>query len=139
MRRLPLFIAAAGLAAIAGGTAVVASSAASPLSAKDQTKLDKALAGKTAGSSQTCIPLTQIRDTIYVGNRTILYRVSSNLVYRNDPPGGCPGLREGSGLITRTTTGQLCSGDIAQVRDFSAGFSAGSCALGDFTPYRTAK
>lgn len=140
MRRLPLFIAATGLAAVLGATAVIAAPDAAPaLSAKDQAKLDKALAGKTAGASQTCIPLVQIRNTTYVGNRTILYRISSNLVYRNDPPGGCPGLREGAGLITTTTTGMLCSGDIAQVRDFVAGFSTGACALGDFVPYRTAK
>lgn len=140
MRRLPLVIAAAGLAAIAGGTAVIAASEPAPaLSARDQAKLDAALAGKTAGPPQSCIPLVQIRNTTYVGNRTILYRISSKLVYRNDPPGGCPGLREGSGLITSTPTGMLCSGDIAHVRDFVAGFSTGACALGDFVPYRTPK
>lgn len=139
MRRI-LILAAAGLAVTAGTSALVAKSqSAVDRSARDQATLDKALAGKVAGKPQSCIPLIQIRDTTYIGSTTILYRVSSNLVYRNDPAGGCPGLRAGSGLITRTSTGQLCSGDIAQVRDFSANFSAGSCALGEFVPYRKAK
>lgn len=106
---------------------------------RDLKLMDSWLGDKQAGEPRSCIPSQQIRATYYVGDRTILYRVSSNLIYRNDPPGGCPGLNSSSALITQTPTTQLCRGDIARVRDFGLGFSSGSCALGDFVPYRTVR
>lgn len=104
---------------------------------RDQKIMDQWLAGKQAGTPVNCIPQRQIRSTYYIGGQTILYRISNKLVYRNDPPGGCPGLDSNLALETRTPTGMLCEGDIAQVRDYSQGYSPGACALGKFTPYRT--
>lgn len=103
---------------------------------RDQKIMDQWLAGKEPGPAVTCIPQRQIRSTYYIGGETVLYRMNNNVVYRNDPPGGCPGLNSNLALETRTPTGMLCSGDIAQVRDYTQGFSAGSCALGQFVPYR---
>ena len=37
--------------------------------------------------------------------------------------------------FTRTPSGQLCRGDIAQAVDRTANFPAGSCSFGDFVPY----
>jgi hypothetical protein len=54
----------------------------------------------------------------------------------NRPPGGCPELKFSRALITRTTSNQLCRGDIATVFDTVSGIQFGSCGLGDFTPYR---
>ena len=103
---------------------------------RDLKLMDQWLGDKQAGPPVSCIPQRQIRSTHYVGDRTILYKVSNTLVYRNDPAGGCPGLNSSAALITRTPTGQLCRGDIAHVRDFGLGFSSGSCALSEFVPYR---
>lgn len=103
---------------------------------RDQKIMDQWLAGKQPGEAVSCIPHRQIRSTYYVGGETILYKISNNLVYRNDPPGGCPGLNSNLALETRNPTGMLCSGEIAQVRDYTQGFSPGSCALGKFVPYR---
>jgi hypothetical protein len=58
------------------------------------------------------------------------------MIYVNRPAGGCPELRVGYALKTRTTSSQLCRGDIVEVFDPLNGFSSGACALGDFTPYR---
>lgn len=106
---------------------------------RDQKIMDQWLAGKQPGEPVSCIPQRQIRSTYYVGGQTILYKFSNNLVYRNDPPGGCPGLTSDLALVTRTPTGMLCSGEIAQVQDFTQKYSPGSCALGKFVPYRTVK
>ncbi|NJC35055.1 hypothetical protein GGR88_002569 [Sphingomonas jejuensis] len=95
-----------------------------------------ALAGLTPGQPQACIPINQSRSTTFIGDRTILYRVNQNLIYRNDPPNGCPGLRRGMTIITRTPGTQLCRGDIVRVADLVAGIKAGGCGLGDFVPYR---
>lgn len=106
---------------------------------RDQKIMDQWLAGKQAGEPVNCISQRRIQSTYYIGGETILYKISNNLVYRNDPPGGCPGLNSNLALETRTPTGLLCEGEIAHVRDYSLGFSSGSCALGKFVPYRKAK
>ena len=106
---------------------------------RDQKIMDQWLAGKQAGDPVSCIPHSRIRSTYYVGGQTILYKISSNLVYRNDPPGGCPGLDSNLALETRNPTGMLCAGEIAHVRDYSQGYSPGSCALAKFVPYRRTK
>jgi hypothetical protein len=104
--------------------------------ARDIQLMDRWLAGRTPGNPVSCIPHSQIRSTYYVGGRTILYRMRNGTVYRNEPPGGCPGLNSNLALETRNPTGLLCSGEIAFVRDYSQGFSPGACALGEFVPYR---
>jgi len=96
----------------------------------------EALAGLTPGEPVGCIPLNQARSTTFIGDRTILYRVSPNLIYRNDPPNGCAGLRPGMTIVTRTPSNQLCRGEIVRVVDLVAGVEAGGCGLGDFVPYR---
>lgn len=122
-------------AAAFAGTAAFAQRGDRP-AARDLQLMDRWLAGRTPGNSVSCIPHTQIRSTYYVGGKTILYRMRNGTVYRNEPPGGCPGLNSNLALETRNPTGLLCSGEIAQVRDYTQGYSPGSCALGDFVPYR---
>lgn len=137
MRHILTLCAVAGLASLAGGSALIASQTThAERDARDQAKLDKALAGKTAGTPVSCIPLRQVSNTTYIGDDTILYRVNSKLTYRNDPVGGCSGLRHGAGLVTRTPSTQLCAGDIATVRDFTTGIDTGSCSMSEFVPYR---
>lgn len=137
MRNL-IVIALIGTGAVLLGTAAVSQTGDRAVE-RDLKIMDQWLAGKQPGPPVSCIPHSQIRATYYVGGKTILYKVSNNLVYRNDPPGGCPGLNSNLALETRNPTGMLCSGEIAQVKDYSQGYSPGGCALGEFVPYRTAK
>lgn len=106
---------------------------------RDLKLMDRWLAGKAPGEPVDCIQHRQIQATYYVGDKTILYRVSKNLVYRNDPVGGCPGLHSGSALISQTSMSQLCRGDIQFVKDFGINVPGGSCALNQFVPYRTVR
>ena len=110
-------------------------------SPKAQKELDSYLVGKVAGAPVSCLPDHQTRDMTVVDEQTIIFRNGSNQVYRNDPPGGCPGAgRPGSTLIIRRFGGTgLCRGEIVQVADLQSGFSGGSCSLGDFVPYTTPK
>jgi hypothetical protein len=39
-------------------------------------------------------------------------------------------------MIVKTFGSQYCRGDQAQSADLQSGMLTGSCALGDFTPYR---
>ena len=100
-----------------------------------QQKLAKELAGLVPGKPETC--LTQFPQKQSSGyGATILYRVNSGLVYRSDTAGGCEGIARGDILVTRTPSGQLCRGDIAQTFDQASRFPTGSCSFGDFVPYR---
>jgi len=133
MRLLILATAAVGLAACA-----TAMSQPEQRSAQAQATYDRLLAGKTAGRPAKCLPLQRTNDMQVIDDDTILYR-DGRTTYVNKPLGSCNLLSRGSyALVTRSIGSQLCRGDIGTVTDISTGTTVGSCALGDFVPYRAA-
>ena len=133
MRLLIFATAAIGLAACA-----TAMSQPEQRSAKAQATYDRLLAGKTAGRPAKCLPLQRSNDMEVIDDDTILYR-DGRTTYVNQPLGGCNMLSRGSyAMVTRSFGSQMCSGDIATVVDTHSGVTVGSCALGDFVPYRPA-
>lgn len=102
--------------------------------------LDANLGGKVAGEPVSCIRSVPTAQTIRVSDNILLYRLSGNLVYKNDLRSSCPGLaRDDDIIITRVTNSGPCRGDIIHLVDRISGIQGPSCALGDFTPYRTAR
>ncbi len=133
MRLLIFATAAIGLAACA-----TAMSEPSTRSAKAQATYDRLLAGKTAGKPAKCLPLRSSNDMVVIDDETILYR-DGRTTYVNKPLGSCSLLGRGSyALVTRSVGSQLCRGDIGTVTDMTSGMTVGSCAMGDFVPYRPA-
>ena len=133
-----LMIAATAAAATTLAACETVDSQPTQRSARAQQNFDKALAGKVAGKPESCLPLYRSNDMTVIDDDTILYR-DGRTTYVNQPLGGCNNLGNGSyALVTRSTGSQLCRGDIAEVRDMTAGITVGSCALGDFVPYRPA-
>ncbi len=124
-----------GAVVLISGCAATDSPAVQARAAAYSVELDKALEGKVAGKSRSCIDLRSANSTQQIGDRTILYKVSKKLVYRNDPIGGCSGLGRDRALVTRLYSTQLCRGDVVTPTDLTTGFSAGACPLGDFVPY----
>lgn len=121
------------------GTVSASSASRDARYAKEEARLEKALAGKVAGKPVSCIRLRDAQGTESFDNDkgTILFKVSRKLVYRTDTTGGCRDIGRTNALITRSFSGgQLCRGDIATSADLVAGFSAGSCAMNDFVPYK---
>ena len=107
-------------------------------SAEAQATYDRMLAGKTAGRPANCLPLLRSHDMVVIDDDTILYR-DGRTTYVNHPLGSCNLLGRGSyALVTRSSGSQLCRGDIANVVDATTGVTVGSCALGDFVPYKPA-
>lgn len=106
------------------------------LTEKQAAKLEAALAGKTPGEKVSCVPRQPSSNLTAISGNVLLYRVNSRLIYRNDLIGSCAGLSRGDTLIVRTYGAQYCRGDMASSADLVAGMVTGSCALGDFTPYR---
>lgn len=107
------------------------------LNEKQKAALDKALAGKVAGKPQSCLNLAQRADLQVISDEVLLYK-TGRTVYYNRVIGSCNGLGFGRTLVTSVFGGQLCRGDIARVADLQAGMITGSCALGDFVPYKPA-
>ncbi len=110
------------------------------LSEKQAAVMEKQLAGKVAGPAVSCVSSTNLNNPIKVSDSIILYRVSKNLVYRNDLVGGCPGLaRDDDIMVTRSFgSSQQCNGDIIHMVDRTSGMPGGACSYGKFVPYRTA-
>lgn len=100
----------------------------------DRAALAQALAGRTAGQPQSCINATASRTSRTIDREGILFGTGSR-IYLNRPRDGCPQLREGRALVTRTPTGQLCSGEIVRIVDPVNGINYGACSLGEFVPY----
>ena len=126
-RILPLL----SLIAVAGCTA---EGAVSP-SESGAARLAEALEGRTAGAPTSCVSQLNLRSSRSAGEEAIILDGPGGTIYVNRPPAGCPNL-EGRTLVTRTSSSQLCRGDIATVIDSASGTEYGSCGLGDFTPYR---
>lgn len=102
--------------------------------------LERELGGKTAGQPTACLASTRTDNVIRVSDNILLYRVSGNLVYKNELNPGCPGLSDDSEIMVSEIRGPgPCRGDIIHMVDHTSGIRGASCALGDFVPYRRAR
>lgn len=134
----PTLIGLAGLAACTTAPTPSQQSAMDARDARYEAELAEALEGYVAGEPTDCLPtgFQQSRaSSTMIGNRTILYRLNANTIYRNDPPGGCGGAGLNTALVTQTPVGRSCRGDILQVIDPVNRINVGGCSLGTFTPY----
>jgi len=128
---LPILAGLAGCAQTPAQTARAAES-----QAASQTALAKTLAGLTPGKSSSCMPIGRTSSQVAAYGPTIVYTIDRNLKYRSDTTGGCEGIARDDILVTKSYTGTLCSGDIAQTVDRTSRFQTGSCSFGPFVPYR---
>jgi hypothetical protein len=130
-------LAVLSLAALAAACTGTAGDAPSEMSAVAQSRLTEELRGRVAGPPVSCVSQRDLRGNRSIGEDVILFDGRSrDVVYVNRPAGGCPELNSGRAIVTRTTSNQLCRGDIAVVFDTQSGMEFGGCGLGEFTPYR---
>jgi hypothetical protein len=106
--------------------------------AKEAARLAEDLKGFTAGEPRRCLPRNADRGIESYGETTLIFRVSSKLLYKNEVrAGSCPKIGKTRALITTSYgSGQLCNGDRGSSADLVAGIDSGFCILGDFVPYR---
>lgn len=122
------------------GMAVVSSCSTAPSrmtrTAEAQAELDKALAGRVAGTPVNCLPSYRASDMQIIDDWTILFKDGST-IYLQNPRGGCPGIGNRRNiLVTRLHgTTQLCSGDINHLVDPVSGIGGGACVFSQFVPY----
>ena len=106
------------------------------LQAASEAELEEALAGFTPGPPQQCVRSRDLTGPQSIGDNTLLFRVSRNLMYRTETRGSCNRIGKGEALITRSYGNELCRGDIAQAADLSLGIQSDTCVLGEFVAYR---
>ena len=105
--------------------------------AGDEARLAAQLAGyEPDGPPVDCVNLRDVDGNRSAGEAAIVFDGRGGRKWVNRPAGGCPSLEFGRALRTRTSTSQLCRGDIATVFDPVARIEYGGCGLGDFEPYR---
>jgi hypothetical protein len=122
--------------AVCGLCACATASEPTQRSERAQAQYDRLLAGKVAGQAVRCLPVFRTNDLVAIDEDTILFR-DGRTIYVNRPMGSCYGLgRANNALVTKTLGSTLCRGDIARVVDPTTGVNGGSCALGDFIPYK---
>ena len=87
------------------------------------------------GESESCISVSNIRDTDVIDERTIDFRTPGGRIYRNRLANSCPRL-ESSGFTYTTTISRLCRGEIVYpIERFGGELSRGpGCGLGEFVP-----
>lgn len=124
------------LAALASCTATPAETArATEREAARQQALAAQLDGLVPGKPTSCLDSAGSTQLKSYGS-TLLYKASNNVIYRTDTIGACDGVARGDILVTRSSSGRLCRGDLAQTVDSGSLFFTGSCAIGDFVAYR---
>ena len=130
MTRLAILLPLLVLAACTGRGEPVAS-------AQSRADLDHALAGLVPGKPTSCIPLAgrAVYSTRAYGS-TLVYKANGGEAYRNDTGGGCENAARGDVLVSVEYQGRPCAGDIVRTVDPYVRFPTGSCALGQFIPYR---
>ena len=105
------------------------------MSAQAQTEFAALIEGRVAEQPRHCVSRRDLRGNRSVGDAIVFEGPTRNTFFVNRPTVGCPDLDSGRALITRSPSAQLCAGEIAEVVDTAAGFTVGSCTLGEFTPY----
>ena len=127
MRKIAIAIVAA--AAMLTGPALEARPNLTP-----EQRLDKLLDGRVAGKPVSCISQFDSREMQVLDKTAIVYGWG-NTIWVNTPR-NAQDLDDDDILVTRTSGSHLCSLDIVNTLDRTAGFFNGSISLGQFVPYR---
>lgn len=103
--------------------------------AKGDAEVAERLAGYQAGETRTCLPSASNRDLERYSNRTLMLKQGGR-IYVQQLDEGCRNVdRFGVTLVTKSTTGSYCRGDMLRLVDSSTGSFYGLCALNDWTVY----
>ncbi len=123
-------------AALAVGAlaAAVPAAAAKDRSTQGEAKLAKILDGRTAGKPVQCLDPMQRRE-MQVIDRTALVFKDGDTLYVNRPA-GVNFLTWSDVPVFKLWSSELCSKDMAQLRDRSTGMLGATMVMGEFVPYR---
>jgi hypothetical protein len=110
--------------------------------AQNEGRLHRLIAGKVAGTPQSCIPniTTRGNTMVVIDDQTVAFKATGGRVYVGHLGAGCDNIGMGNSLVTRqSAASSLCRGDIAQLQNLSSGATVGSCTFQEFIPYSSAR
>ena len=116
--------------------AAIALTAAAPGAARDVNAVPEAT---PTGPAQSCVPITQLRQSLVRNDRVIDFELGGGRYYRVTLPQGCPGLGFEKRFAYQTSLSQLCSTDIITVLQQTPLMRGASCGLAEFQPVTIAK
>ena len=90
-----------------------------------------ATAETTSKTNNVCLDADHIVSTTVVDDRTVLYHMRGNVIWKNTLPRPCPGLKFQQGFSEEIRSGFVCS-NTQMIRVLRTG---AVCSLGPFTPY----
>ncbi len=98
-------------------------------------------AARIAGPGESCVPISQFRETRIRDDWTIDFVRDNRRAWRNTLPQRCNGLKSADSFSYKTSLSQLCSTDIIRVLDRIGGDlrEGAGCGLGQFVPVELEK
>lgn len=101
----------------------------------------KAPAIKVVGDAQSCIPRSQIRQSVVRNDQIIDFEMRNGTVYRVTMPTRCPGLGFERAFAFETSIDQMCGADIIYVLMNVGGVPqrGAGCGLAPFVPVEYVK
>jgi len=96
---------------------------------------------KVTGKPQSCVPLSDLRDSRIRDDRTIDFIRAGKKGWRVSLDSACPGLKSENKFTYETSLSQLCSTDIIYVlHDYGGSLQRGAgCGLSQFVPIELVK
>jgi len=111
--------------------------AAAPGSARER---DAVPAATPTGPARSCVPISQLRESLVRSDRVIDFRAGGRDRYwRVTLPQACPGLGFERRFAYATSLSQLCQNDIITVLRIAPVMRGASCGLAPFQPVTIAR
>ena len=83
--------------------------------------------------TKSCVSLRSVDTIRPAGEKQLVVKMKNKDVYLSKTKGSCDAAGKFSNFIeTRSSSNQLCKGEIVRVRDNNIGATAGTCTLGEF-------
>ena len=96
---------------------------------------------EVVGAAESCVQLSQVRETRIRDDWTIDFVGNGDRVWRNTLTSRCPGLKSENAFTYETSLSQLCNVDIVYVlQNLGGRLQRGpGCGLGQFVPVKLEK
>jgi hypothetical protein len=107
-----------------------------PSSPQAESQLADRLGSRMPTQPVSCIRSQNLGSAEWIDEGTLLFRGPAGTLYVNRTRSACPRKGAFSYIRTRAISSNICSGEIIEVVDRGGNISRGTCALGDFTPYK---
>jgi hypothetical protein len=97
--------------------------------------LSQLLDDREAGKPVDCLSLHNVRSSRIIDRTAVIFDAGGTL-YLNRPESGADLLANDKAIVTRSDSGQICSGEAVELFDATSGVQSGAVFLGRFVPYR---